>query len=236
MGLDIYVGTLTRYYARDWKTIVQQTMPTKVVYQGKNAQPPPADAIADQAEIQRIVTGWRAQVEKFTKDQISGDWNWDEKPGVPYWTDKPGWYGHNALRVVALEPRVDRSQKLGAIPDHLPGEWGGLETAATKEYRHVIWPQWWLPMKFDHIFSVSSPSSEPKVIGSIDTLIKELKRLNDATIRADAKKVEWYRSSEGLPQALEDWTVEQAFGFGLGVFLRLAEQARSSRLPMLLDW
>jgi hypothetical protein len=24
MGLDIYVGSLTRYYRRDWETIVQQ--------------------------------------------------------------------------------------------------------------------------------------------------------------------------------------------------------------------
>lgn len=24
MGLDIYAGTLTRYYAHNWKTIVQQ--------------------------------------------------------------------------------------------------------------------------------------------------------------------------------------------------------------------
>ena len=24
MGLDVYAGTLTRYYSRNWKTIVQQ--------------------------------------------------------------------------------------------------------------------------------------------------------------------------------------------------------------------
>jgi hypothetical protein len=24
MGLDIYVGSLTRYYARDWETVVQK--------------------------------------------------------------------------------------------------------------------------------------------------------------------------------------------------------------------
>jgi hypothetical protein len=24
MGLDVYVGSLTRYYARDWETIVQK--------------------------------------------------------------------------------------------------------------------------------------------------------------------------------------------------------------------
>ena len=24
MGLDIYAGTLTRYYSRNWKTVVQQ--------------------------------------------------------------------------------------------------------------------------------------------------------------------------------------------------------------------
>ena len=236
MGVDIYVGTLTRYYARDWKTIVQQTMPANVVYHGKNAEPPPEDAITDQNEIKDFVIGWRAQVEEFTKDQIRGDWNWDEKPGVPYWTDKPGWYGHNALRKVALEPRTEQRLKLAAVPQYLPGDWGGLDTTTTKEYRHVIWPQWWLPLKFDQIFSVSSPSGEQRMIGSTDTLFEELRRLNVATLQADEKKLEWYRRADQFPEALEEWSVGEAFGFGLAVFLQFAEHSRRNRLPMLLDW
>jgi len=234
MGVDIYVGTLTRYYARDWQTIVQQTMPTKIVYQGKNA--PKEGETVDQAKVQQVVLAWRARVESATKEHIHGDWGWDEKPGVEYVTDKPGWWGHNALRAVALDPRTDLGRKLGSVPQHLPGDWGGLKMTTKTDYGQVIWPQWWLPLKFDGAFTVPSPAGEPKTIGSTETLITELMMLNAATLRADHDKLEWYRRAEELPKKLEDWTVGQAFGFGLGVFLEFAEQSKRRRLPLLLDW
>lgn len=235
MGVDIYVGTLTRYYARDWQTILQQTMPTKMHYFGKNA--PKEGETLSQAEVLPLVSAWRAQIAQFTKEHIPGDWNWDESPEVPYWTDKPGWYGHNALRAVALDPRSDRKKKIDKIPQYLPGEWGKLKISATAtDYRHVIWPQWWVPLSFAHMFTVPGVGNEPRTIGSIDRLIAELRRLNEATIGADAQKLEWYRRANEFPEKLEDWLIEQAFGFGLAMLMGLAEQAQRNRLPMLLDW
>ncbi|MBI5366610.1 MAG: hypothetical protein HZA54_06205, partial [Planctomycetes bacterium] len=58
MGLDVYVGTLTRYYTGDWKTIIQQVgersgMTVEVI----RAHAPP-DAVRDPAAVRRAVLAW----------------------------------------------------------------------------------------------------------------------------------------------------------------------------------
>jgi hypothetical protein len=51
MGLDIYVGSLTRYYARDWETVVQKharESGTKLTVERPNEPP---DVVTDPETI-----------------------------------------------------------------------------------------------------------------------------------------------------------------------------------------
>ena len=75
MGLDVYVGSLTRYYAGDWETIVQQTareqgFSAEIV----RASEPPEDAITDPDTIRELVEAWQRLLEL----------DWNESPEAPY--------------------------------------------------------------------------------------------------------------------------------------------------------
>ena len=59
MGLDVYVGTLTRYYSRDWETIVQQAARQSGQRIEVHRPVDPADAARDPASIRNIVVTWR---------------------------------------------------------------------------------------------------------------------------------------------------------------------------------
>ena len=84
MGLDIYAGTLTRYYAHNWKSAVQQWAEAngytfqRVTPEGEQVK---EEAELDPAEIQDIVENWRDQV-------IAGISQPDREPYLPWPEDK----------------------------------------------------------------------------------------------------------------------------------------------------
>ena len=63
MGLDIYAGTLTRYYSHNWKTVVQQWAEengyafNRITPDGETAD---NEEEMSPAEIQAAVENWRA--------------------------------------------------------------------------------------------------------------------------------------------------------------------------------
>ena len=61
MGLDVYVGPLSRYLIGDWLTIVQQAGAANgTEVQIHRAPPQPDDAITDPAQVLQVVEQWRA--------------------------------------------------------------------------------------------------------------------------------------------------------------------------------
>jgi len=101
LGLDVYVGPLTRYYTGDWKLITQQAAEAEGVefhVIRQNERPP--DAITDQGQVLSAVTAWRdALVAAAGGDLPRLDW--DDSPTREYFTDKPDWDGYWALRLLA---------------------------------------------------------------------------------------------------------------------------------------
>ena len=65
MGLDIYAGTLTRYYSHNWKTVVQQWAEENgYAFNRITPDGEPADNEEDlsPAEVQAAVENWRDQI------------------------------------------------------------------------------------------------------------------------------------------------------------------------------
>jgi hypothetical protein len=63
MGLDVYVGSLTRYYVGDWLLIAHQVgeqMDMKVTV--VRTEPEPADAITDPAAVLDTVLRWLSRL------------------------------------------------------------------------------------------------------------------------------------------------------------------------------
>src|SRR5687768_10259928 len=103
MGLDVYVGSLVRYYTGNWETIVQQLgretgmhvevrrppLPKPTLIGRLRALLSPHGADAAVRDIER----WRRQLEH----QIGSHITWNEEPDAVYFTDKPAWDGYGAL-------------------------------------------------------------------------------------------------------------------------------------------
>ena len=65
MGLDIYAGTLTRYYSHNWKTVVQQWAEENgYSFNCITPDGEPADNEEEMspAEVQAAVENWRDQI------------------------------------------------------------------------------------------------------------------------------------------------------------------------------
>ena len=65
MGLDIYAGTLTRYYSHNWKTVVQQWAEENGYSFNRitpDGEPADNEEELSSAEVQAAVENWRDQI------------------------------------------------------------------------------------------------------------------------------------------------------------------------------
>lgn len=91
MGLDIYAGTLTRYYAQNWKSAVQQWAEAngytfnRITPEGENIE----EERPEPAEVEEAMKQWR----DWLLDALAADGQsylpWPEDNERPYYTDKP---------------------------------------------------------------------------------------------------------------------------------------------------
>ena len=99
MGLDIYAGTLTRYYSHNWKTSVQRWAEengytfSKVTPDGT----PVSEDSPDPAEVERDVKEWRDTLLKVLSPDDGAYAPWDEDNYREYFTAKPDWDAFGAL-------------------------------------------------------------------------------------------------------------------------------------------
>ena len=233
MGLDIYVGTLTRYHAGAWKTIVQQTMeaqgiPVKTVR--ADASP---DAITDPKVIEKAVREWRSQIASALRGQSASVLDWTEGMSPPYFTDKPDWDGYGAVVLLAAYDAVGKPP-----PKEVTGEWQSdptiAEAKARKAYRHILEPEWWLPIADDLVFVCPTLSGKQVQVGSSLKLRDQLGVLNASALSGSEADIANWRH-EGPPDpAGKDF--QHAARFGLSILVEMSSRAIEQRLPMLLDY
>ena len=93
MGLDIYAGTLTRYYSHNWKTVVQQWAEENgYAFNRITPDGEPADKEEEMstAEVQAAVENWRDQILSAISRPGQPPYTpWPEDNERPYYTDKP---------------------------------------------------------------------------------------------------------------------------------------------------
>ena len=82
MALHIYVGSLTRYYAGDWETVIQKQAREAGANPASSPDAPSSeaarDAIRDPGEIRPIVVEWRQGIASALKESITDPFEWDE--------------------------------------------------------------------------------------------------------------------------------------------------------------
>lgn len=237
MGLDLYVGSLTRYFAGDWKTVTAQAAEADGI-EFITHRPNEPEHRADPGEIQAEVARWQAAV----AEALGLSSVWVDRPDAPYATDQPGWPGYGA--VVLLACRLERPD-LASDADSPESftESRAFEAVRASESRFpslIGGAEWWLPTAgLKATFTGNGVDGTLLAMATLDQLLDELEALREG-IGAEPAALNQAlltggpdRSSATVDRAayLHDWGL-----FGLAVFLELARQAQHMNLPLLMDY
>jgi hypothetical protein len=87
MGLDVYVGSVTRYLIGDWETVVQKYGRESGAKVQIIRQHNPPDAITDPLEVLPVVLRWRESLSQGLVAAGGPVLDWDERADSPYFTD-----------------------------------------------------------------------------------------------------------------------------------------------------
>ena len=260
MGVDVYVGPLTRYIAGDWKNLVQQAAEQmgvpyrRVTPAGLNDPLPPLD------EAHAAAIRWRESLAAVMGVREALDW--DESPQSDYFTDRVNWDGYWALWFFAAHqefPEIPAPETIpvphelfdpadqplaGRVEEVYRGKSSGLlgrlfrrdrgsVPAHAPRYPHLLGDaHMWVPVEFQTPVAIGGGEREPTLVASLPRLLAELEALNDATVKGSPADLrEWRNADLDLDRSLD--TVAK---FGLSIFLEGARYGVERRLPMVLDF
>jgi len=234
MGLDVYVGTLTRYYSGDWELTTQKVAREIGLELAVVRQHDPEDAIRDPGEIFPTVVAWRDSLNQSLVAELDQPLDWNEDTASPYFTDKPAWdcYGSLLLWAAYAEnPQLPR-------PTSFVEDWGedpaysrSAGDAFPSRYNQLLNVELWLPCPFQFVFEAADMAGPTMRIGSSLELLWQLDELNRQTWQADdATLAQWRRDGAEYASPLE-----LGARFAFAVMRDLAKASVAHRLPMRLD-
>ena len=259
MGLDIYAGTLTRYYSHNWKTVTQQWAEEngysfqKITPDGQN--------VADEeeltpAEVQEGMENWRDQIlAAITQPDQEPYTPWPEDNERPYYTDKPDWDAFGAMLLVAACHTYEEP-----VPPTVEKNWDFVThplISRLAEDQERVWSlfrgaTWWLPLPDAFLFQAPLPTNDTAVIATVGGLRKELEKINQIAWQADEDSILNWAETEGYPLdgsigpsgqfSKEDipehtrYDTESLAKFAFSMLWQAMRFAEEQKVPILLDY
>lgn len=213
MGLDIYAGTLTRYYTHNWKTVTQQFAEANgIKFETFRPQQDSDDELSVD-EVKEIVSQWRSNIINGLQLDPEPLWN-EDYDTTPYYTDKPDWDALSALLLYIAAKYSDKDvpatiQKNIDIYSHPIVE----EFLKNKDFQLTLFDGngWWLPIEQNIMFNYVLPNSEESPLTTSALLLEELKRYNAFEWNADRDTIISWSKTEGYPA---DATYSPEAGYG----------------------
>jgi hypothetical protein len=221
VGLDVYVGPLTRYYVEGPADVVERI--------ARHQALPATDGLAADEVLRAAVVSWRAGLTRWLGDRLAGPLDWDESGPAPCLTDKPGWDGYGGTLLLAAHdehPELPPPVVVSADWPDDPAYRAASAPGAGSRYHQLLTPELWLPCRFEFTVRTQDITGEEVELGSSVALLDQLQRLS-ARYHLDGRRPE--PSTDGP-------SLSAAAGNGLAVLVRLAEHSVSHRLPMKLDF
>jgi hypothetical protein len=221
MGLDVYVGSLTRYYVEGSGDVVERI--------ARHQGVPFSDGLDAEEVIRAAVVSWRGGLSRWLGDRLVGPLDWDESGPAPCFTDKPGWDGYGGALLLAAHdehPELPPPVALSADwPDDLAYQASSARGAGSR-YQQLLTPELWLPCRFDFTVRTQDLTGEEVEVGSSMALLDQLELLA-TRYRLDGQPVDVTSDGHSLSAAA---------GTALAVLLRLAERSVAHCVPMKLDF
>lgn len=200
MGLDIYAGTLTRYYTHNWKTLAQQFAEANGI-KFQTIRPQQNEGELSPDETRKIVTQWRDNIIRGLGLNPAPLWN-EDYDLTPYYTNKPDW---NALNALLLYIAAKYSKK--EVPTKINKNFDVYKHPIVKEFLDTKDFQlslfdgngWWLPIRKNLLFNYVLPNSEKSPLSTSALLLEELKLYNSFEWNADRDTIISWSTTEGYP-------------------------------------
>lgn len=258
MGLDIYAGTLTRYYSHNWKTTVQQWAEANGYSVEKIT--PDGESVAEEsptpADVQAAVENWRDQMLAAISQPDQPPYApWPEDNVKPYYTDKPDWDAFGAMLLVAachvygepVPPTIEKNWDYTTRP--------AVDRLAKEQER--MWSLFqgailWIPLSDAIMFRGPLPNNHSVVISTTDALRKELELLNRMVWQADEDTILHWGTTEGYPtdgvygpagkintasiQEHTEYDTQSLAKFSFSLFWQALRFAEEQQVPILLDF
>ena len=259
MGLDIYAGTLTRYYSHNWKTVVQQWAEENGYTFNRitpDGEPADDEEELSPAEVQAAVENWRDQIlAAISQPGQLPCTPWPEDNEKPYYTDKPDWDAFGAMLLVAACHTYDEPVPPTVEKDWNFGEHPLVARLASDEER--VWSlfrgaTWWPPLEAPLLFKAPLPTDDPALIATLGGLRKELEKLNQLAWQADEDTILDWADTEGYPvdgtvgpngqyskadiPEHTQYDTESLAKFAFSMFCRAMRFAEEQQVPILLDY
>lgn len=236
MGLDLYVGSLTRYFCGDWETSLQKAARKKGLSYVKPEAREKEEELPTREEMHPVVLEWQNELSRDKRISVSEPAAWDESEQSRYFTDQLHFQGHSSLLLwAAYFERNDLTRPKECVEDFNEDE-AYLSCSADDsktEFKHLLRNTvCWLPADFAEPFEAMDVCGAELRYGSAQKLLEELIWLNTKTWKAERTDIERWRRL-GLGQSC---TLEEAAKYAMAVFLPLTERAIEHKLVMRLDW
>ena len=204
MGLDIYAGTLTRYYSHNWENKVQQIAQANgqkcVMTDGLGNEIKPVEDNAEIMEIRAIICQWTEKLAAGL-EQIGEPMThplWDEINERDYFTDKPDWEAFGAL--VMLQACHLQNCPL---PEYVESGWSAFDEPIVKKCMSqetgislLSDVAHWLPIDDTAMFTINLPTGVEARVSTLPLLKQELEELNRQIWKADEHTILSWRDDK----------------------------------------
>lgn len=254
MGLDVYAGTLTRYYSGNWKTMSRRYAEENMI-QFHTVHPGGTRTdTRSPKEVEEAIIRWRDAVAAGLGEASSGSFLlWEENNEKPYRTGKPDWDAYGALVLHAACLQLGEP-----LPETVDQGWNWQEHPVLRR----AWTdnccggslangvEFWLPFQQRMIFRYSDIFGKEARFGTVGGLLSELEGLNQAAWGADRETVRRWRSEEGYgveydmvrgllspcAERRTSYSTQSLAKFAFAILYELAEFALETGVPLKLDY
>lgn len=256
MGMDIYAGTFTRYYARNWKTSVQKFCEENGIKYTLTRTPQndvPEDQQVRPGEIEKDVLRWQEYlINDLQNVGIESAEIWKDDNLKPYYTEKPDWDAFGALLIYTSAKLLGED-----FPDEFPKNMDFCSHELFKRALEECAEDWsmfmgichWIPINDAFMFNYVLANGKESVIGTTAGLKYELNQINKLGWNADDETILKWFETEGYPTDAElkngkntlnkvhdTYDTESLAKFAFSILWQAVKFSEKECVPIIMDY